>query len=145
MLNNHPEIIQGGLHKDDRGEIAFVNGFDMSQIKRFYIITHPDTSVIRAWQGHQKEQRWFSAIVGSFKVVLVQPDNWDNPSDNLLPQEFKLSANETSILHIPAGYIFGFRALEANSKLLIFADASVEESSNDTFKYDVGLWHDWSK
>lgn len=140
-----PIIIQGNSHKDHRGFISFVNGFDMSQIKRFYITTHTDTSVIRAWQGHQKEQRWFSAIVGSFKVVLVQPDNWDNPSHSLSVEVFELSANETSILHIPAGYIFGFKALEANSKLLIFADASVEESSNDTFKYNADLWYNWDK
>jgi len=30
--------IQGGIAKDHRGEIRFMNEFDMSLVKRFYII-----------------------------------------------------------------------------------------------------------
>ena len=76
-------IIEGGKFKDDRGEIRFVNDFDMTEVKRFYTIFHPDTSIIRAWQGHKIETRWFYCTEGIFDIRAVKIDNWGNPSDIL--------------------------------------------------------------
>lgn len=38
-MPNKPIIIKGGIHRDERGQLIFFNNFDMSGIKRFYIIT----------------------------------------------------------------------------------------------------------
>ena len=67
-----PQILTGGVFTDHRGTLKYNNGFDMSQVKRFYTIEHPDTSTIRAWRGHKIEQRWFSVSKGAFVIKLVK-------------------------------------------------------------------------
>ena len=66
-----PYIIKGGNYTDERGGLEFYNDFDMSQIKPVYFTTHFDTEVIRAWQGHTIESRWFCSVKGSFQVKLI--------------------------------------------------------------------------
>lgn len=45
-------FINGGSASDDRGSIRFVNEFDMTPVKRFYIIKNADTELIRGWRAH---------------------------------------------------------------------------------------------
>ena len=87
-----PEIIKGDSHKDPRGTLIYNNDFNASAIKRIYVIENKDTAFVRAWQGHQIEQRWFSAIKGSFKIELIAIDNWDTPSKKLERFEFVLDS-----------------------------------------------------
>jgi len=87
-MKNQPQIIQGNIHEDERGKLFYANEFDLSDVKRYYIIEHPDTKVIRAWQAHKKEQKWFQVISGSFLVAVVQPDNWEKPSEKLEVRKF---------------------------------------------------------
>ncbi len=138
-------VITGRLHKDERGTLSFFNDFDMTPVKRFYFIEHPNTNIIRAWQGHQTEQKWLYAIKGCFIVVLVKPDHWENPSEKLLAKEFILKEDDRQLLHIPGGYANGFKALEANSKLIVFSDFSMENAGTDDFRFDSNLWYDWQK
>lgn len=134
------QIITGGTHTDKRGTISFVNDFDLTAVKRMYCIEHPDTETFRAWQGHQKEQKWFFVTKGIFEIALVQPDNWQYPSKDLSVQLIRLSAKEPQVLHVPGGYANGFRALEPDSKLLVFSDFFVDESKLDDFRFDTGYW-----
>jgi dTDP-4-dehydrorhamnose 3,5-epimerase len=136
-------IIRGGKHEDARGKLIFFNDFDMKQVRRLYVIEHPDTSVIRAWQGHKKEQKWFYVIAGSFKVVMVQPDDWLQPSPNLETHEFVLEQERNEILHVPGGFANGFKALEDQSKMMVFSNFTVEESSRDNFRFDYNKWYNW--
>lgn len=140
-----PNLISGGNHKDDRGIISFVNDFRLDQVKRFYTIEHLDVNVVRAWQGHKIEQKWFYVVAGSFELFVVGPDHWESPSDDLEVNEFGLSEINSQILHVPGGYATGFRALEAQSKLIVFSDLTVEQSSNDNYRFEQCLWHDWNK
>lgn len=140
-----PNLIQGGSYEDERGKLRFVNDFDLSQVKRYYIIDHPDARVVRAWQGHKKEQKWFQVLSGSFLISVVKPDNWENPSENIEPETFVLKVTENQVLHIPGGFANGFKALEANSKILVFSDFSIAESANDNFRFDPQLWLDWKQ
>jgi dTDP-4-dehydrorhamnose 3,5-epimerase len=48
-----PEIIDGLEYEDARGRLIYFNDFDMKAVRRFYVIEHPDTSIVRAWQGHK--------------------------------------------------------------------------------------------
>ena len=59
-----PSLISGVNHKDERGILNFNNDFDMSLVKRMYLIENVDTLFKRRWQGHKIEQRWFSATIG---------------------------------------------------------------------------------
>lgn len=139
----HTSLIQGSIHRDNRGVLTFFNDFDMSAVKRFYILEHFDKSVIRAWQGHTAERKWFYVMEGSFKVILVEPDNWNNPSDNLPYQEFFLAATHNEILHIPKGIATGFQALDAHAKMMVFSDVILEDSINDDYRFDKDLWYKW--
>jgi dTDP-4-dehydrorhamnose 3,5-epimerase-like enzyme len=145
MNQKEPIIITAGQHTDERGRLSFFNDFDMTPVKRFYIIEHPDPTVIRAWQGHKVEQKWFYAIAGSFKVVLVLPGDWENPSENVEVKEFILEEGIIRVLYIPGGYANGFKALAPNSKMMIFSDFSIADAGKDDFRFDKTMWYDWKK
>ena len=87
------KVIEGGIFTDQRGKLSHVNNLDMSEVERFYIIQHDSTEVIRAWHAHQYEKKWFYCIKGSFTGAFVKIDNWENPSNNLIPEIFELSEN----------------------------------------------------
>ena len=138
-----PYIIKGGSYTDERGGLEFYNDFDMSQIKRVYFTTHFDSEVIRAWQGHTIESRWFCTVKGSFQVKLIEIDNWKNPSDELKVLEYKLTTEKQEILYIPNGFVNGFKALEVNSKLMIMSNYKLNEIENDQIRFDQNKWTKW--
>ncbi|MFC4209922.1 hypothetical protein ACFOWA_01935 [Pedobacter lithocola] len=136
-------LIQGKIHTDTRGILRFFNDFDMSLVKRFYVTEQLDTSIVRGWQGHKKEQKWFYVVNGTFKLILVKPDDWENPSENLPFEEFILEASANRVINIPPGIATGFQALEQPSKMIIFSDLTLEESVNDDFRFEKNLWYKW--
>ena len=138
-----PNFIKGGKHVDERGDLEFFNDFDMSPIKRVYFTTHFDTDVVRAWQGHTIESRWFYCVKGSFTVKLVEIDNWESPSDNLKVYEYKLTADNQQILYIPNGFANGFKALEKDAKLMILSNYGFNEIENDQIRFDQNKWTQW--
>ena len=131
-----PKIFQGNAHSDDRGTLFHNNNFDATKVKRFYIIENKDTQLIRGWQGHKIEQRWFSATQGSFKIALIEIDDWKNPSKALLPFTFELKSTQLNILHIPSGFISSIQSLEENSKLLVMADYLLGKIK-DEYRYEA--------
>ena len=138
-----PFVIYGKKYKDERGELQFFNNFDLSKIKRIYFTTHPKTEVIRAWQGHTIQSRWFSAVHGSFVVKLIKIDNWEKPSHDLKVLEYTLNEEKQEILYIPKGYVNGFKALKKNSKLMIMSDYGFSEIENDEIRFDKNKWSKW--
>lgn len=129
-----PKIIKGSHNQDARGTVFYNNEFNASSIKRVYALENCSTDFIRAWQGHQIEQRWFSAIIGSFRIKLIKIDRWENPSVDLETTEFVLTADHMDILHVPKGYVSSIQALEEQSKLLLFADYLLGEI-NDEYRF----------
>ncbi len=138
------EVIKGGSFTDTRGILQFVNAFDFQNVKRFYQIIHPHVSVVRAWQGHQIEQKWFYVGQGSFVIAWVKIDDWENPSQTLTANHIVLSSETPQIISVPPGYANGIKALEPGSVLTVFSNLTVEESSNDRWSFDPSLWMDWS-
>ena len=136
-------LFSGDQHVDRRGKISFINDCDLSKAKRFYVIEPAGTEIVRAWQAHQHEEKWFYVVEGSFKIVLVKPDDWQHPSLDLPVEEYKLPADKIQILHVPGGYANGFKALESKSKIMVFSSFTVEESLKDDFRFDKGLWFKW--
>ncbi|TYR36894.1 sugar epimerase [Sphingobacterium phlebotomi] len=137
MEDNIITSIIGGIAKDHRGQIRFVNDFDMTQVKRFYIIKNTDTELIRGWRAHRMEQRWFYVLSGSFAVDLIQIDNWENASPDLPVEKRILKAEKQQVLHVPVGYGTAFQALESESELLVFADYGIENAKNDDYTWSV--------
>lgn len=131
-----PAITKGGSHTDSRGTLFYNNDFDVSAIKRMYVIENHTTDFVRAWQGHKLEQRWFSVMKGSFRIQLIAIDHWDNPSTNLERLTFVVDSEKLDVLHIPSGYISSIQSLEQGSKLLVMADYLLGEIK-DEYRFDV--------
>lgn len=134
------KLIKGNIHKDHRGIVRFVNDFDFERIKRFYTITHPDTSVIRAWQGHKLKTKYFYVNKGSFLINWIEIDNWQQPSKELEINSYTLSDTQSEILIIPPGHVNGFKALEPDSTMMVFSDMLLEDSKNDDYRFPEDYW-----
>ena len=135
-----PKIIKGNSYTDHRGILNYNNLFNASAIKRIYIIKNSSTKIFRGWQGHKVEQRWFSAVQGSFRIKLIEIDDWNSPSKSLVYQEIKLEAKKLDVLHIPQGYVTSIQSIENNSKLLVMADYSSGEIE-DEYRYDLNYFY----
>jgi dTDP-4-dehydrorhamnose 3,5-epimerase-like enzyme len=133
-------IIKGNSFTDNRGTINFVNDFHFEGIKRFYTIFHPDTSVIRAWQGHKIETKYFFVTKGKFLICWVEIDNWDKPKKELKVNKEILYADSPQILMVPAGNANGFKALEDHSTLIVFSDLDLDTSAKDLYRFDWNYW-----
>lgn len=133
------------MYNNARGRLLFVNQVNIydAKVQRFYNIVHDDVSVIRAWQAHKAEEKWLHVTKETFKIVIVKIDNRDIPSDNLPYKEYTLTANNPQILHIPGGYANGFKAVEAESIMTIFSNYSLEQSNEDSFRFDANRWYCW--
>jgi dTDP-4-dehydrorhamnose 3,5-epimerase-like enzyme len=134
-------IIKGNIHIDNRGIVRFVNDFGFEGVKRFYAITHPTVEVIRAWQGHKKETKFFYVAKGSFLFNWIEVDDWDKPSMDLNVNAKVLPDKESEILVVKPGHVTGFKALEEGSVLLIFSDMTLKESKADDFRFDSTYWN----
>jgi dTDP-4-dehydrorhamnose 3,5-epimerase-like enzyme len=133
------QIISGNAHSDDWGVLYFNNNFNTTVIKRLYFIENRATDFIRAWQGHKIEQRWFSAVKGSFEIKLIEVDNWENPSKRLTQYVFVIGDDKLDVLHIPPGYISSIKSLTDNAKLLVMADYRLGEIK-DEYRFAPGYF-----
>ena len=140
-----PSIITGGVHEDNRGRITFVNDFNFNDVKRFYTIQNNSIKIVRAWQGHKFENKYFFVTFGSFLICGVKIDDWENPSKDLPVEKFIISAKVSQILTIPAGYANGIKALEENSELMIFSSNTLKDTRDEDYRFDANLWFDWKK
>jgi len=131
------ELIHGNRFADSRGELDFFNSFDLSEIVRMYRIKPAGTNIIRAWQGHRREQKWFYCLKGSFVVNLLPLSEFTgDPVGNSL-QIYTLQADLQQILRIPGGYVNGFRATDSNSELLVFSNMTLGDSNSDDYRFDL--------
>ena len=139
-----PTRIEGANFADQRGEINFFNTFDMREVVRFYEIAPSDTMVIRAWQAHRKEKKWMYCHTGAFLVQLIEIADFDDPAKGLEAKKYILDAKNPTVLEIPGGYANGFKALQSNSKLMVFSNMDLEASKNDDHRYPMDYWKvDW--
>lgn len=136
-------IIEGKQFVDQRGKLNFANGFSFDDVKRFYIITHTDTKTVRAWQGHKEEKKYFFVVQGTFIIAWVKIDNWDKPSSDLKAEYIIVNENDSPVICIPAGFANGLKALETNSKVLVFSEFELKKSVDKKIRFDPKLWLDW--
>ena len=134
--NMIPKLTVGAVHSDQRGLLRHNNDFDALSIRRFYVIEDQKVDFIRGWQGHKIEQRWFSAMKGSFKIRLIAVDNWEKPSIDLECLEYVLTAEKLDVLHVPAGYISSIQFLEEEGVLLVMSDYLLGEIQ-DEYRFDL--------
>jgi dTDP-4-dehydrorhamnose 3,5-epimerase-like enzyme len=136
---NKPTFFSGAEHCDSRGRVAFNNSLILTGVKRAYCIENASAQVVRAWQGHKIERRWFLAVRGSFTIKAIKIDNWEKPSKDLVPFEFILDAQSLESLALPAGYISSIQQLKNHSKLMVFADYELGEIQ-DEYRFDANYF-----
>jgi len=123
--------------------VNFVNDADLMGVRRLYFISNSSTAVIRAWQAHKKEAKYFYAVHGKFQIVVVKLDSYEEPSPNLPANDFILDAKVPQILMVPPGHANGIRALSPENQLLVLSNLSLENSSRDIYRFPAHLWFDW--
>ncbi len=131
-----PYLIHSSTFGDSRGLLNAFPDFDMKAIVRMYAISPAHEHVIRAWQGHRHERKWFMPVSGSFEVQIIPIDDAGKPKvDQRLKRE--LNGSESTILAIPGGYLNGFKALTVNASLLVFSDFGLEASKADDIRFTL--------
>jgi dTDP-4-dehydrorhamnose 3,5-epimerase len=138
-----PELISGDIFNDHRGSLISYNTFNMQEVKRMYMICPVSNKVIRAWQAHKMEKKWFFCVSGAFHVKLIKVDDFENPSSSLSSTSYTLQSSAHQVLCIPGGFANGFQALESGSELIVFSNFSLEESKKDNYRFEQCFWNVW--
>ncbi len=138
-----PFVMEGGLGVDDRGEVGFVNDFHFDGVKRFYTVSNHCAGFVRAWHAHRREAKYVTVVQGAAIVAAVAIDNWQSPSKDARVHRYVISAGKPAVVFIPAGYANGFMSLTADTRLVYFSTATVEESRGDDVRFDARYWDPW--
>lgn len=138
-----PRLMEGALAVDDRGSVGFVNDFDFSGVRRFYVVTNHRAGFVRAWHAHRREAKYVTATRGAAVVGAVRIDDWESPARDAEVHRFTLSAQRPAVLYIPAGYANGFMSLTADATLVFFSTSTLDESRGDDIRYDSRHWDVW--
>ena len=138
-----PRLIRGGLAKDERGQLAFVNDFRFEGVQRFYVVTAERVGCVRAWQAHRREAKYVIASRGASVIGAVAIDDWARPSKSAEIDRRVLSAQEPAILFIPPGYANGNMSLTSDAQLIFFSTSTLEESQLDDVRYPPDYWDIW--
>ncbi len=134
---------KGGSFKDNRGTLEFVNEENPGHYRRFYLMNHADTKVVRAWQGHMLEEKGFYVIKGSFMIAVLHPENFEQPSDDDEPEFFTLNVSSNFFLRVPGGNYTGIKALATDSTLLVLSGMDFAGSKKDDYRQPTHRWVDW--
>ena len=131
-----PRIIKGGVAIDDRGVVTFCNDFDMSEVKRFYMLENHQDGFVRAWHGHKYETKWVIVLSGVAVVCVAEmlydlggiPISMHHNIETI--KRFVLHPNG-DVLHIPAGYANGHMNLVQGTRVMHFSDKTLEEVGDE--------------
>ena len=140
---SEPTVIVGGRATDDRGALGFINGFDLSEFKRFYTVENHEAGFTRAWHGHLKESKAILVLRGTALVCAVKMTDTKSPSKDEPLKRVVLSESSTSALFVPAGYANGFKTLTADALIMVFSSTSLDESLNDDYRFPFDYWNPW--
>jgi dTDP-4-dehydrorhamnose 3,5-epimerase-like enzyme len=138
-----PELIEGGISVDDRGQLAFCNAEVLRSIRRFYAVANHRQGTVRAWHAHRREVKMIWPLAGAALIGAVKIDDWDRPSPALTVERFVLAAARPALLVIPAGYANGFMSLTPDTNLLFLSTSTLDESRGDDVRFDARYWDPW--
>lgn len=142
-LPAEPQLIQGGLAVDDRGQLMFANDFDFAGVKRFYLVTNHRQGFVRAWHAHRHEAKYVTVLQGSALMGAVKIDDWTTPSKDAAVHRLVLSASRPQVYFIPAGYANGFMTLTSDAIVQFFSTSSLEQSKGDDVRFEANYWNIW--
>jgi dTDP-4-dehydrorhamnose 3,5-epimerase len=139
-----PYLIEGELRVDDRGDVAFINGFRFEGVKRFYLVSNHMVGFVRAWHAHRREMKYVTVVQGAAVVAAVAIDNWERPSKNAKLHRYVLTSQKPAVVCIPPGHANGFMSLTPDAKLMFFSTSTLEESQADDVRYEAHYWDAWT-
>lgn len=119
-------MVNGNKFKDDRGILMYNNKIDISEVKRFYTIQNQDINIVRGWQGHTIERRWFSVMKGSFSISVLKIGKI-----NTEKVEYKLNDDGLNCLLVPPGYMTSIQDTTGGSILLVMSDYLFGETGDE--------------
>ncbi len=140
-----PCLIVGDSITHARGRVSFVNDFSFPDVKRFYLIQNHENLYVRAWQGHQKERKYFFVIKGKAFVCAIKIDNWQEPSPDLEIKKYLLKEESPSVLCVPEGYANGIMNVSNESKIVVFSTSTLAETKLDDFRWKAYFWNPWDE
>ena len=127
-----PIVIVGGCHADARGTLRFCNGFDMSEVKRFYTIANSAAAPVRGWFGHRRETKWFFPLKGTTEIVVEPMDLVANGKTNGR-DSFLLDSDNPCVLRVGPGNWF-YIEQHGGAEVMVFSDCKVGEYENDDLR-----------
>ncbi|WP_305981821.1 hypothetical protein [Roseivirga thermotolerans] len=133
-------VIHGGIFSDDRGDVRFVNDFDLKEVRRFYLISNSQAAPLRAWQAHKVEKKWFYVTKGAFEVSIVRIEDWDHPESSNEIFRIRLTEDEPVVLYVPGGYANSLKSLSKDSCLQVYSNMTLEAAGNDQFRFPEDTW-----
>ena len=141
---SEPFIYDKEESEDHRGSLEYYNTLELDPYKRFYIVTNPKEGTVRAWHGHKLETKLVRVLKGRFIIFTIKIDNWENPSQNLIPNKYEMNEN-SGILYIPPGYANGAINLDENGKIMYFSSSNLLESHEDDHRFESKFWNPWEE
>ena len=141
---NEPTLFEKGQSQDHRGSVEFYNSLDLSQFKRFYIVSNPTKRTVRAWHGHKIESKLIKVIKGEFLVAAVKVNNFENPNNESEVETFLIN-EESGSVYIPPGYANGAINIVSDSKVIYFSSLKLEDSVNDDYRFNPKFWDIWTQ
>lgn len=138
--NKKVKHIRGGKCKDERGSLSFVNDFDFSNVRRFYMVENRDVGVFRGWHGHKNEAKYVFLVKGRATLAAVEIDDWDKPSKDLEIITFELDEKRPSVVYIPKGFANGFKSQASGTKVIFFSTSTLKESKADDIRFPPEYW-----
>ena len=129
-----PSIIEGKVNIDDRGKLFHINNFDLTPVKRIYIIENKTTNQYRGWKGHQIENRWFFCTKGSVEIQVVNIDFFSEKKDKI--EIFNLSDQDLNILFVPKGFATLIKQNKNKSRVTAMSDYLINTSNDENLRWN---------
>ena len=129
---------EGDKSNDDRGILFHNNDFDLSPIRRVYVIENKNTNYFRGWKGHKIENRWFTCVKGKIRVYLTSIENLENRIEKY--QYFELNEDKMDVLFVPSGHATLIKQITANSRIMVFSDWLIGESNDENLRWPNNIF-----
>lgn len=136
--NNLIKLIKGCESSDERGILLHNNKFDLSTVRRTYIIENKNLDYLRGWKGHNIENRWFICVKGVIKIFVATIYDLQNQNENY--KVFELNENKMNVLHVPPGNATLIKQLNSNSRIMAFSDWLIGESDDENLRWPNNIF-----
>lgn len=135
-MHSKPIIINGNNFEDARGKIIFNNNFNMSTVKRTYVIENISIDFKRGWKGHKIEKRWFNCSKGKILIKVVNLDFFKDSDNNHKIYDFVLTEKTLDILFVPPYHATMIKQLNKKSRVQVYSDYYLGESNDENIIYE---------